>query len=119
MIPTVLYRLGGDVVPCSCGHLKDLEEADFINISFTKFVALEGILAESATIVGFEATNDPSIQRLDPRGEIWTEIDDCYVCRLIVNVVAGEVVEVEADLAVLLSHLIVEVTDPSVQCSKT
>ena len=66
-------------------------------------------------VVSFEATDYTSIQRLDPWCEIWSKVDHLYVFWFIVNVVAREIVEEETDMVVLLLHLLVKVTDPSVE----
>lgn len=75
----------------------------------------ESILAEALVIVSFEAPDYSCIQWLDPCSEVWAKIDYFYVCWLIADVMAREVVEVEADLMVLSLHLLVEISDPSVQ----
>jgi len=71
-------------------------------------------LAESASVVGFEATDDTRIKWLDPRRKIWFEEDQLDVCWLVGDIVARKVVEVKANFPLLLSHHVIKHLKPSV-----
>jgi len=53
--------------------------------------------------VGLEATNDPSIEWLDPRCKVWAEIHNRHVRWFVVDIVTREVVKEEADLMALFT----------------
>ena len=69
MVPAVLEGGRTDMLPCFCCHHHCLEEVNFIDILLISIVSLNGMKAELASIVGFEAANDPSIEGLDMRCE--------------------------------------------------
>ena len=65
MVPAILEGSRTDALPCLLCHHHCLEEVDFIDILLISIVSLNSMKAELMSIVGFEAANDPSIERLD------------------------------------------------------
>jgi hypothetical protein len=53
------------------------------------------MLAKAGPVVCFEAMDDPSIQRLDIRCEVWFKELNLYVCWFIFDVVSTEVINGE------------------------
>ena len=64
------------------------------------------------SIMGFEAADYPSIERLNMRCETRSKIDESYTFGLILNAMAGKVVQSESNVMVLQLQLDIPLFNP-------
>ena len=60
----------------------------------------------------FHTTNDSSIQGLDIRSEIWLEVDELDIGRLVGDQMAWKVVKCQSNMPVLAPELLIKLFDP-------
>jgi len=101
-----------DALPCLRRHHHCLKEVNFIDILLISIVSLNSTEAELALIVGFEAANDSSIERLDMGCETRLKVDECYMLGFILNDMASKVVQSESDVAALQLQFNIPLLNP-------
>ena len=112
VIPAILEGGRSDTFPCFCCHRHCLEEVNFIDILLIGIISLNGTKAEPASIEGFEAANDSSIEGLYMRCETRRKVYEGYTLGCIVNGMTGKVVQSESDVAVLQLQFDIPLLNP-------
>jgi hypothetical protein len=111
MSPAVLDGLRSDHIPFLYRDPHGFDKVDFVDFCFTCIIEVKGLFAEKPLVVGLVATDDSSIKRLDVGGDIRSKIDQLDVLWFIVNEVSRKIVDQEYNVAVLLAHFDVKVTN--------
>ena len=65
------------------------------------------------SVMSLEATDYSGVERLNSSCKIWFEENQLNVCWFVGDVMAREIIKMEADLPILCPHHIVKRSDPS------
>jgi hypothetical protein len=117
MILTVFNYSWADRVPSFVSHKHGFEEVNLVDIPFTHSIKVKWTLTKFPAVVCLEAMDDASVQGLNKCRQIWLEKFYPHICWLVRDVMAQKVVNCQANMMILLTHLQVKHFDPPVDLS--